>query len=172
MEEKELNSLVQVIKNKIIQDSIILLEMRFTYSNQKMDNYNKIMHYVENISESAIKKNIMNGTDLHIIDQRSIIGFVTSDLNAFFKEMVSFRRSNPFLDESFILKADESVLLSFISDYLKYHTYEENLKLKKLFLKRYNISFPEMKDEAIERLFFNAFSSLYIEVTENHSRSI
>jgi hypothetical protein len=86
--------------------------------------------------------------------------------------MVSFRRSNPFLDESFILKADESVLLSFISDYLKYHTYEENLKLKKLFLKRYNISFPEMKDEAIERLFFDAFSSLYIEVTENHSRSI
>ncbi len=172
MEEKELNSLVQVIKNKIIQDSIILLEMRFTYSNQKMDNYNKIMHYVENISESAIKKNIMNGTDLHIIDQRSISGFITSDLNAFFKEMVSFRRSNPFLDESFILKADESVLLSFISDYLKYHTYEENLKLKKLFLKRYNISFPEMKDEAIERLFFNAFSSLYIEVTENHSRSI
>lgn len=86
MEEKELNSLVQVIKNKIIQDSIILLEMRFTYSNQKMDNYNKIMHYVENISESAIKKNIMNGTDLHIIDQRSISGFITSDLNAFLKK--------------------------------------------------------------------------------------
>ncbi len=87
MEEKELDSLAQVIKNKIIQDSIILLEMRSTYVDKVDGSYN-VMHFIENISESVIKKNILNGTDLHWINGHNISWFVTSDLNVFFKNVV------------------------------------------------------------------------------------
>ena len=159
MEEKELDSLAQVIKNKIIQDSIILLEMRSTYVDKVDGSYN-VMHFIENISESVIKKNILNGTDLHWINGHNISWFVTIDLNVFFKKMISFRRMDSLIDESFILNVEESVLLSFVPNYLNYHTYEENLKMKKIFLKRYGICFPEMKDEDIERLFFDAYRCL------------
>lgn len=159
MEQKELNSLAKVIKNKIVQDSIILMEMRSTYVNEVNGKY-EVNQYIENIPESAIVKNIIEGTDMNIMNGKSISWFVTRDLNKFLKEMISYRRMDSFIEESYILNVEESILVTAISNYLQYHTYEENLKIKKIFLKRYGICFPEMKEEDVERLFFDSFEVL------------
>lgn len=164
MDNEELNKLAEIIKIKIYNESTSFQEIIASFYGESK----KFQIDIEAIPEDEIKENIKKHKDMNVIGNKIVM--IPTDLNEFLKNLMEARKKDDFINEEYVQSLDSNELAYFISEYLSYHTNQENLEMKKMFLKRMGLFHFSMDEDQIESVFFNAFSLFYEEETKKQGR--
>ena len=106
---------------------------------------------------------------MNVINNKNVFPFITSDLNVFLKDLLEFRKKAEFINTAYMCSFSDNELAHFIALYLQYHTYTENLELKKSFLKYMGVYKNEMTDGEVESVFFGNFTKFYYSNVEEEN---
>lgn len=167
---KDINNLAEIIKREIYNENIALYEY-MAYQNK---NWNNKVINIDSILESDIVDNILNSRDMNVIGGVDISSFIISDLNVFLETLKNERNKDLKSDIIRIITtvsdvSDDDVLLAKLSDYFKYHTYLENLDIKRLVLVEKNhIAAYSFNDDYVE----NVFEHFYISSRQDVSSGL
>lgn len=163
MDNQETNTIAQVIYNKIYNENIKVYEQA-AYEQEGNDFYKKILP-TNAITILDIKKAIEDREDLNQINGLDMKNYVNMDLGSFFSKVTIIRGIDTLTYERFIMESSIDSMALWLRHILECFTEEEQIGIKKNFLKRIlNFDVTDlMTNERID----NFFWKIYFEIFES-----